>query len=81
MKNTAINVEGLKKALPHGAIKDIAERSKVSRYTVYSVLKGRGSNPRVLSTLKNYMQEVSSAIPEINNLVSEINNMVSPVES
>ncbi len=81
MKNISLNVEGLKKVLPHGAIKTIAERSKVSRYTVYSVLKGGSCNPAVLSSLKSYIVEVNSVIPEINNLVSEINNMVSPVES
>jgi len=77
MKNSLINVEGLKKVLPHGSLKIIAERSKVSRHTVYSVLNGRSFNLVVLSNLKEYVQEIGSIIPEINTQVEEINNMVS----
>ena len=81
MKNSTINVQGLKKVLPHGAIIELSKRSKVSRSTVYSVLKGGSCNPIVLSHLKDYIQEVNSVIPQINSLVAEINGNVTPAET
>ncbi len=81
MKNSIINVQGLKKVLPHGAIIELSKRCNVSRTTVYSVLKGGSCNPIVLSHLKDYIQEVNSVIPEINSLVAEINGTQMPAKT
>ena len=71
MKKNTINVAGLKKTLPQGAVKEIAIRSKVSRYTVYNVLKGGSCNTVVLLNIKNYLEEVNTLVDQINSMVPQ----------
>ena len=55
MTKNSINTAGVKKVLPYGAIKEIANRSKTSIYTVGRVIKGGSKNALVLQTIKDYL--------------------------
>lgn len=69
MKKSNINVEGIKKVLPFGAIKEIAKRSNVSRSTVYNVLKRGSRNVEVLKNIKGYIEERNEFDNSLNVLV------------
>ena len=70
MKNNCINTAALKKSLPYGAIKEIANRSKTSIWTVSKVIKGGVENPVVLKTIKDYLVEIQQTKADINTLIA-----------
>lgn len=71
MQKNDTNVTHLRKVLPYGAIKEIANRSKVSRITVSRVLNKGVRNLTVMKFVKEYLEESNQLSMEINQLVSE----------
>lgn len=71
MKNVALNTAQIKKTLPHGAVKELAKRSKKSIYTVSRVINGRAFNTDVLAELETYIMEIQAIPGKINALVCE----------
>ncbi len=71
MQKSRINTAGVKKLLPYGAIKEIANRSNRSIFTVSRVLSGGSKNPIVLKTIKDYLEEMQTTSNQINALVAE----------
>ncbi|WP_312340618.1 hypothetical protein [Sphingobacterium sp.] len=63
MENVVKNIENVKKKLPHGAQKEIAEKSGKTIYTVSRVLCGKSNNKEVLKAIHEYVLEMNS----INN--------------
>lgn len=61
----------VKKALPYGAIKEVANRSKTSIYTVSRVLNRGGKNTKVLIAIKEYIEEMQQTNVTINKLVED----------
>lgn len=73
MQKIGINIEGLRKILPYGAIKEVAKRSNTSIYTVSRVLNGGSNNVDVINKLKEYVSEMKNTKEEINNTVQSLN--------
>lgn len=71
MQKNSINTAAVKKMLPYGAIKEIANRSKTSIYTVSRVIKGGSKNAIVLQTMKDYIVEIQKTNEEINLLITD----------
>ena len=61
----------VKKALPYGAIKEIALRSNTSIYTVSRVLNRGAFNTIIIKIIKEYLEEMQQTSIEINALVTD----------
>ena len=59
----------LKKALPHGGIKEIAKRSETSIYTVSRVIRGGSKNPKVLKAIAEYLNELAQAKMQLDQAI------------
>lgn len=73
-----MNVYNLKSQLPHGAISEVAKRTKLSIYTISTVLSGkRKSNKEalILSTIADYLTELKTkereALDKLNAALNE----------
>ena len=71
MQKSNINTTLVKKNLPHGAVKEIAKRSKRSTMTVYRVINKGVNNPIVLKALRDYIEEIQLVEDQINTLVGD----------
>ena len=69
MQKIGINIEDLKKIMPHGAIKEVAKRSKTSIYTVSRVFRGKSNNVSVIKAIKVYVDEMKATKEAINETV------------
>lgn len=68
MQKNGINTAEIKKILPHGSVKEVAKRSKMSIYTVSRVLNGSSNNPFILKEIEAYILEVQATTKRINAL-------------
>ncbi|PZP43828.1 MAG: hypothetical protein DI598_15270 [Pseudopedobacter saltans] len=53
--------------LPYGGVKEVAQRAKVSVFTVGNVLRGKSQNKRVLEEVRNFLKEIEDVKQEIQN--------------
>lgn len=72
--NSASETESLKKVLPHGAISEIAKKSKKSIYTVSRVINGKSKNKKVVSALHKYLDELAANKKQIKIQVDFLAN-------
>ncbi len=69
-----MKIEKLKKQLPHGAVKDIAEKTALSTSTVCQILKG-GQSPqrvRVLTITALYLSEYKAKEKEADKVLTRV---------
>jgi hypothetical protein len=71
MQKNKINTKGIKKILPHGAIKMIASRANVTVFTVSRVVNGTSNSPKVLMAIKDYIEEIKEIDNGLNSLIAE----------
>ena len=65
----------LRKALPHGGIKEVARRSNTSIHTVSRVLKGGSQNPTVKKALADYLTELAATEQQLSRAVETTNQI------
>lgn len=72
-----MNLSEIKKQLPHGAIKEIAQRSGLSTTTVSQIFNGIIESPKLSEVLKataEYLKEYKAKENEAVNALNEVLN-------
>jgi transcriptional regulator with XRE-family HTH domain len=74
------NLSVLKERLPHGAIKEIAKRTKLSSSTISQVLNGHIVSPKqiqIISSTCEFLKECQERESEVNKNLAEVLNFES----
>lgn len=69
MEKIQKNIKELKKRLPHGAQKEIAQRSGKTIFTVNRVFNGHSNNKVVLMAIWQYLKEINDVRNDIEEFI------------
>lgn len=66
------SLNALKKALPHGSVKAIAERMNLDASTVSKVLDGKSNNLEVIEVALQVAKEAKAKRRDLENRITEL---------
>ena len=69
MQNTVKNITTLRKILPHGAIKEISDKSGTTIFTVSRVFNGKSKNIKVIRAISEYIHDLNIHSGEIEAFI------------
>jgi transcriptional regulator with XRE-family HTH domain len=72
MQQVGKNQNNVRAAIQYGGIKDIAERSNTSIYTVSRVLNGKSKNLKVLKEIDTYLKELLDTNSSIHQIAETL---------